>query len=180
VLPASYHGGALRDKAWEEVCKQYGMWKGNSWAKVDPVTWWYILVVELDVPRTAFDLTRKFPFTVASIPRAVQYDATAVVDAIPDTVKSPRPSLPDGAAMGTGVTQTKPPEVPVELVTAVPLASLYSNDDGAPATAFAWASMPGVETVEHRMDFENGRDANNEGAAAYAPVWPVAVEARAI
>ena len=50
------------------------------------------------------------------------------------------------------------------------------REAGVPRTA----SMPGVETVEHRMDFENGRDANNEGAAAYAPVWPVAVEARAI
>lgn len=170
VMPASYHGGALVDVQWEAVMQQHGMWTNNRWFKVEPVTWWYTLVVELDVPSTSFDLTKEFPFCMCSIPQMVQYVLPPQLVAAAQPIAAMAQPI-DGMYSG-GDDDAPPQAIPLVVAEAVPLDSLTA---GA-APPIAWGPQPGLESTEHRMDYD-GVQRNPVGSLSYAPAFPVAVAA---
>ena len=164
--PASYHGGALVDPQWEGVMEQFGMNTNRKWFNDDPVVWWYTLVVEFDVPDTAFDLTKEFPFTLCSIPKMPQAYAMhpQVLQAAQPIIAAVQPY--EGGMFSGGDDDEPPQQIPIVMATAVPL-------DDASQAPLTWGVQPGLELTEHRMDFD-GVQRNPIGAPAYTVAFPVA------
>ena len=172
ICPASYHGGGLRDEQWEAHMAQYGMWTGNTWWMNDPCTWWYTIVVELDVPNTSFDLRKEFPFVVASVPILVPYVIPPEVIAMAQPVVANAGPLEDGF-YGGGDDDQPPVGLPNGVRAAVPLEAMYAEGGGM-VPQMQWAPPQANVSVDFSRGYE-GIQRNPCQDEHYAPAFPVAV-----
>jgi len=112
-LSPSYHGGLLINQSWEEKLRSYGASYPNIWwtgRKTDPVVWWYQVEIGVDIIGSRFNLTRKFPFTMTTVP--------AVVVSVPAVVVSPSPET----MLSVGDMECAPPTyLPVQVAETVPI-----------------------------------------------------------
>jgi len=173
-LPASYHGGFLENDAWKKTIEAYGMrdehkyWKSRS---TDPVTWWYQLVVELDVHDNDFDLSSSFPFIVTSIPAP----PPVAMITIPLAVAVPLPPLGTGYGDEGAVNGWYSQQMPLSTMSAAPL-DLVLNPQAVNMSAPPVQFVPAATAVP--MGLDHGREKGVViGADSYTPCYPVVVQA---
>jgi len=173
-LPASYHGGFLVNNAWKKTIEAYGMrdetkyWRSR---RTDPVTWWYQLVIELDVHGNDFDLSTSFPFIVTSIP-APPPVAQIILPFVPAV---PLPMV--GTALGEAgaVNGWYSQQMPLSTMSAAPL-ELVTNPQAVNMSAPHVQFVPATTPVN--MGLDHGREKGVVvGDDSYTPCYPVVVQA---
>lgn len=163
-LPASYHGGLLTNPEWEKRLREFNVGNKPLWftkRRTDPCVFWYTLSVGVDVPQSKFDLEKKFPFTVTTVPAVVIATAVAI---------APAPEV-----MGRNEDDNEPPTyndnepptyLPPKYANAVPLDVIVVKAD-----AVTWKESPNdgaVSTQEPR-----DKSANACSNLAYKPEYCV-------
>jgi hypothetical protein len=174
TVPASYHGGMLKDDEWEAKIKEIGMAKQATAGNKDPVVWWYDITVSFGVAgaREGFygdgnTLKVTHPFIVASIPQIVM--PTVSMGAILGG-----PAAPVNAEMVERTLGIKLPRaIPMAACLAVPLDTLAAAND---QVVWAGVMLPdgaeGGNKVSCENNFDGNRDGNPCNDLTYQPVFP--------
>ena len=177
TVPASYHGGMLKDDEWEAKIKEIGMAKqasaGMFASNKDPVVWWYDITVSFGVAGgDGNTLKVTHPFIVASIPQIVMPTVSMGVilggDAAPVNAE-----MVEAEGMSINGSVNLPRAIPMAACLAVPLDTLAAAND---QVVWAGVVLPdgakGGDKVSCENNFDGNRDGNPCNDLTYQPVFP--------